>query len=222
MLSRLAHFAGRAHRAIILSVRQPRAQLALAQLGLADSRDELDQASHPSLYSGPDIYLYDDAVLTFDRQELGHRKPANSLPGLVRRPNAAPPLMIEREPHKSKRTREPQWLAASFEPTPRSIREARKFFGSIVTQPAIRETGELLVSELTTNALRHASGPFEVRVRPKPRVRVEVRDSGEALPSLNDANPSDESGRGLQIVGRLARSWGTQELAHGKVVWFEL
>ena len=115
-----------------------------------------------------------------------------------------------------------QWHAASFEPVPRSVREARQFVGSLLEDPYLRETSELLVSELTTNALQHAVGEFEVRVRAEPPVRVEVRDRSSLLPTPKDLAPSDESGRGLHIVIRLATSWGTRKLPEGKVVWFEL
>ena len=33
---------------------------------------------------------------------------------------------------------------------------------------------------------------------------------------------SPEGGRGLLIVGALARAWGTERLSAGKCVWFEL
>ena len=115
-----------------------------------------------------------------------------------------------------------QWYAASFDPVPRSVKEARQFVGSLLDDPYLRETSELLVSELTTNALQHARGGFEVRVRAQPRVRVEVHDRSVVLPSPRDLAPSDESGRGLQIVTQLATSWGTRKLPNGKVVWFEL
>lgn len=141
--------------------------------------------------------------------------------GRLSRHNAVS-TMIEAEQHNSSAPPGTQWRAASFAPDPRSIRDARAFVGSVVTQPAIRETGELLVSELTTNALRHATGPFEVRVRAKPRVRVEVRDASTLPPAVKDIDTSEESGRGLQIVSQLAKAWGTEELAEGKVVWFEL
>jgi anti-sigma regulatory factor (Ser/Thr protein kinase) len=135
---------------------------------------------------------------------------------------AAPIPMTEAEQHKRKTTPGSQWQACSFDATPLSVRDARRFVGSVVTQPAMREAGELLVSELTTNALRHAAGPFEVRVRAEPRVRVEVRDSSTRLPTVRDLDATEESGRGLHIVGELARAWGTEERADGKVVWFEL
>jgi hypothetical protein len=115
-----------------------------------------------------------------------------------------------------------QWHTASFEPVPRSVRDARQFVGSLLEDPALRETGELLVSELTTNALQHTAGRFEVRVQAEPHVRVEVRDGSAELPSLKDLASTDENGRGLQIVTQLATSWGTRELPDGKVVWFEL
>lgn len=114
------------------------------------------------------------------------------------------------------------WHAASFDPVPRSVKEARQFVSSLLDDPYLRETSELLVSELTTNALQHAGGPFEVRVRAQPRVRIEVHDHSVVLPSPKDLDPSDESGRGLHIVTRLATSWGTRKLPDGKVVWFEL
>jgi anti-sigma regulatory factor (Ser/Thr protein kinase) len=118
--------------------------------------------------------------------------------------------------------KEAQWQVAHFDPTPRSVRDARSFVASLVTEPDMRETGELLVSELTTNALRHTGGPFEVRVQANPRVRVEVRDCSRRRPRVRDVNVTDEGGRGLHIVGQLARAWGTEDRADGKVVWFEL
>jgi hypothetical protein len=115
-----------------------------------------------------------------------------------------------------------QWHSASFAPVPLSVRAARQFVGSLLPDPVRRELGELLVSELTTNALRYGPGPFEVRVLTGARARVEVFDGETTLPSLRDATARDESGRGLQIVSQLAAAWGTEELPDGKVVWFEL
>jgi hypothetical protein len=115
-----------------------------------------------------------------------------------------------------------QWHSASFAPVPLSVRAARQFVGSLLPDPVRRELGELLVSELTTNALRYGPGPFQVRVLTGARARVEVFDGGTTLPSLRDSSAGDESGRGLQIVSQLAAAWGTEERPDGKVVWFEL
>ncbi|MGW0390259.1 ATP-binding protein [Streptomyces sp. NPDC003042] len=91
------------------------------------------------------------------------------------------------------------------------------------------ETAVLLLSELMTNACRHARVPAgrEVWVRcglRGERLRVEVLDSGRELPVPRAARVLDESGRGLGIVAALAGSWGAypRECGIGKVVWFEL
>lgn len=190
-----------------------------AQLEISAARSELDRlTSSPRPSSGLHHDLYDDTILPFGRYCLGLRDFVNVPGGPVSWENAVT-TMIEAEQKNVKGT---QWRAASFAPTPRSVRDARAFVGSVVTQPSMRETGELLVSELTTNALRHATGPFEVRVRAKPRVRVEVRDGSTRLPTVKDIDTTEESGRGMQIVSQLARSWGIEQRADGKVVWFEL
>jgi anti-sigma regulatory factor (Ser/Thr protein kinase) len=86
-------------------------------------------------------------------------------------------------------------------------------------------TAELLVSELVTNALRHARPPLELRVQPLDGtgVRIEVFDgTGDRLPVL-DVSPLDaDGGRGIEIVAALASRWGSEPGAPGKIVWAEL
>lgn len=84
----------------------------------------------------------------------------------------------------------------------------------------------LLVSELVTNALRHATGPIGVRlVRPcglDGVLLVEVSDPLPDPPRERTARPEDEGGRGLQLVASASRRWGTRPGGAGKTVWFEL
>ncbi|MET8111904.1 ATP-binding protein [Streptomyces prasinus] len=84
----------------------------------------------------------------------------------------------------------------------------------------------LLVSELVTNALRHATGPIGVSlVRPSGHdgiLRVEVSDPLPEFPHERVARPGDEGGRGLQLVASTTRRWGTRPGDVGKTVWFEL
>ncbi|MGW5864443.1 ATP-binding protein [Streptomyces sp. NPDC055239] len=94
---------------------------------------------------------------------------------------------------------------------------------------AIGDITVLLVSELVTNSLRHASGPIGVRlVRPAGPVDtllVEVSDPLPDPPQERDAAPDDEGGRGIQLVARVSRRWGTRQGSTGntgKTVWFEL
>ncbi|WTW23983.1 ATP-binding protein [Streptomyces sp. NBC_00019] len=91
---------------------------------------------------------------------------------------------------------------------------------------SVADITTLLVSELVTNALRHATGPIGVRlVRPTGLVDVllvEVSDPLPDPPRERVADPEDESGRGLQLVAHSSRRWGTRPGEAGKTVWFEL
>jgi anti-sigma regulatory factor (Ser/Thr protein kinase) len=87
------------------------------------------------------------------------------------------------------------------------------------------ETGELLVSELVGNAIRHAGArTYGLRiVKRRGWVRAEVRDPSRALPCLVPiVRDLDESGRGLLLVETLADRWGVELLPRGKTTWFEL
>ncbi|WP_417466429.1 ATP-binding SpoIIE family protein phosphatase [Kitasatospora paranensis] len=85
----------------------------------------------------------------------------------------------------------------------------------------LSESTELMVSELVTNAIRHATRPVTLRLVRTSRLRCEVGDDSPALPRARRAGPEDEHGRGLQIVARCADEWGATRLGAGKVVWFE-
>lgn len=81
---------------------------------------------------------------------------------------------------------------------------------------------ELLVSEVVTNAVRYASRPVTLRLLRTDVLRCEVGDDVPQLPRLRQARATDEGGRGLYLVNKLARRWGATRLSNGKVVWFEL
>ena len=81
---------------------------------------------------------------------------------------------------------------------------------------------ELLVSEVVTNAVRYAARPVTLRLLRTDVLRCEVGDDVPQLPRLRQARATDEGGRGLYLVNRLARRWGATRLQTGKVVWFEL
>ncbi|MFE7172559.1 SpoIIE family protein phosphatase [Streptomyces sp. NPDC057616] len=84
------------------------------------------------------------------------------------------------------------------------------------------EVVELLISEIVTNAVRHTSRPVGLRLLRTDVLRCEVTDDAPQLPRLRHAQTTDEGGRGLYLVNRLARRWGATRLSGGKVVWFEL
>lgn len=82
---------------------------------------------------------------------------------------------------------------------------------------------QLCVSELATNALLHGAPPgreFAVRIElTDDFVRLEVRDSGDGRPVVQDADESSCSGRGLFLVSELASDFGIDDHTVGKTVW---
>ncbi|KOU56399.1 protein phosphatase [Streptomyces sp. MMG1533] len=82
-------------------------------------------------------------------------------------------------------------------------------------------SAELLLSELVTNAIRHAGGPLQVRVIHGGTLIFEVSDTSSTAPRLRHAASTDEGGRGLFLVAQLAQAWGTRYTAGGKVIWAE-
>jgi two-component sensor histidine kinase len=86
----------------------------------------------------------------------------------------------------------------------------------------------LLVSELVTNAVRHAGvGPdqsLRVQLKRWPRrVRVEVAHAGHGFEHEPSPPSSDSgSGWGLVLVDRIADRWGITTGTGRTCVWFEL
>ncbi|WP_186779538.1 SpoIIE family protein phosphatase [Streptomyces salinarius] len=91
------------------------------------------------------------------------------------------------------------------------------------TRDGTRDSVLLLVSELVTNAVRHAGGPITVRlIRAGPGLLCEVGDTGNGRPRLGRAGLLDDGGRGLHVVHRLTSRWGVRWTETGKVVWAEV
>jgi anti-sigma regulatory factor (Ser/Thr protein kinase) len=81
----------------------------------------------------------------------------------------------------------------------------------------------LLVTELATNAVRHASSPFRASVsRTGAAVRIAVEDLGTGEPRLRPADPERLGGRGVALVDAMSVTWGVDPAPAGKVVWCEL
>jgi anti-sigma regulatory factor (Ser/Thr protein kinase) len=93
---------------------------------------------------------------------------------------------------------------------------------------SVRAEVLLLVTELVTNAVRHAGvgpeQPVRVGLRWSPEgVRVEVTDPGSGFARVHPRANGDESGGwGLLLVDRIADRWGAWPTASGTCVWFEV
>ena len=120
-----------------------------------------------------------------------------------------------------------EWV---FPAAPDAVRTARSLVRHTLREwelDSVVDIAALLVSELVTNALRHATGPIGVRVVRGPAgaagiLLVEVSDPLPDPPRERVAHSDDEDGRGLQLVASATRRWGTRPGEAGKTVWFEL
>ncbi|MEW1720807.1 ATP-binding protein [Streptomyces sp. NPDC093109] len=92
------------------------------------------------------------------------------------------------------------------------------------------EAGELILSELVTNALRvrvpsdRQVGVRIVRQSACGLLRLEVSDAGAGEPAVRVPRDDETGGRGLLLVEVLAHRWGVEARAGGvgKTVWAEL
>jgi PAS domain S-box-containing protein len=80
---------------------------------------------------------------------------------------------------------------------------------------------ELIVSELVTNAIRHATGPIRLRLIRHQLLTCEVSDTSNSLPCLRHARTTDEGGRGLFLVAQMSHRRGARYTPDGKIVWAE-
>jgi anti-sigma regulatory factor (Ser/Thr protein kinase) len=117
-----------------------------------------------------------------------------------------------------------RWFLAS---TPATVGVARhralaqlRAWGFILDRDAA-STLALLVSELVTNAVLHGRGDFVTigMCVGGEEVFIEVLDAAQECPGLREAEPDDESGRGMFLVDTLAASWGIERTPRGKAVW---
>jgi anti-sigma regulatory factor (Ser/Thr protein kinase) len=116
----------------------------------------------------------------------------------------------------------------------RSVPRARALLHAVLegwgVGQAVRDTAELVLSELVTNALR-APAPRDrqvgvriTRAVGEGRLRLEVSDAGGGRPEVREPGADETGGRGLLLVQALADHWGyeTRTAGIGKTVYAEL
>ncbi|WP_393076644.1 SpoIIE family protein phosphatase [Streptomyces sp. LN704] len=82
-------------------------------------------------------------------------------------------------------------------------------------------TTELVVSELVSNVVRHASGPITLRLLRGRTLVCEVADASPVMPRIRRAADTDEGGRGLQLIAAVSSRWGARYTTSGKCIWTE-
>jgi serine/threonine-protein kinase RsbW len=102
-------------------------------------------------------------------------------------------------------------------------RFTRDFLDEMGAGQWCQQAGELIVSELVTNAIVHAKSTARLWISIAGGVaRIEVTDDGPGEPVLRDPGP--DGGYGLWLTDTLAQSWGVAHAigADGgdKTVWF--
>jgi anti-sigma regulatory factor (Ser/Thr protein kinase) len=177
-------------------------------------RDEIDQtamAAHPSrLTAGPGRHWLMMAA---------------EMAGLLNGDMRPPP-----EPIAMGRARPPRIATRLLGADPGSVHAARGFTAATLHRWGAEERSSditLVVSELLTNALRHAgsgdTGPRPVWLglfQPGPCVLCAVADPSKAVPAPRTPGSLGETGRGLHIIRALSDQWGyTAPSEAGKVVW---
>jgi len=111
---------------------------------------------------------------------------------------------------------------------PSAVPAARRFASQHLLdfdgRPEVVDTARLLVTELATNAVLHASSPIRLTVESHDdSIRVEVRDDDPGTIDQPTAPAIDAtSGRGLWLVDALACAWGVNRNERGKTIWFEV
>lgn len=76
--------------------------------------------------------------------------------------------------------------------------------------PELVPTTELIVGELLTNAVLHGSAPIRLRLIRHAVLVCEVSDGGVGRPCPRNAGPQNEGGRGLMLIARSCRRFGTR------------
>jgi anti-sigma regulatory factor (Ser/Thr protein kinase) len=122
-----------------------------------------------------------------------------------------------------------QWRAVVDLPaTPDAPAAARAVVGSVLHVWGLAEISpdaQLVISEMVTNAYRHAPGTdsFELELaRLTDGVRISLADGSSIRPIVRELANDAPSGRGMHIVEVLVSEWGAEDHHGGKRIWVRI
>jgi anti-anti-sigma regulatory factor/anti-sigma regulatory factor (Ser/Thr protein kinase) len=115
-------------------------------------------------------------------------------------------------------------LRSRFAPAITSVPFARVLVTDACVRWRLRHLADgagLVMTELVTNAVRHAHTVVDVTVtRALGHLHLAVRDYAKRLPRMTGPRAEDApGGRGLLIVENFANHWGVIPTSDGKVIW---
>ena len=120
-----------------------------------------------------------------------------------------------------------RWILSAVQPLAECVPYVRRQASAVLRLWRLDDMAwavELLATELTANAVRHARTPFTVNMSwGGGRLRFEVTDASPLPPRPQlQEHLETTGGRGLVLVDTVAKRWGVDRHAQGKTVWFEL
>ena len=135
--------------------------------------------------------------------------------------------VVIRRPVAAAAREEPRALSGfvrDVQPDVAQVRHARAATAAWLTgqdvDRDVLETCTLLVSELVTNAVRHAGTCVQLRLHRRPdEVLVEVEDGSSLQPEPRDADDEATGGRGIDLVAALSQQWAVARSGDGKTIW---
>jgi anti-sigma regulatory factor (Ser/Thr protein kinase) len=120
-----------------------------------------------------------------------------------------------------------RWVLPSIQPQAERVPYLRRQVERVLhlwRLDALAWQVELVVTELATNAVRHARTLFTVAMTwDGRRLRIEVSDAHPVPPEpREEVSPDATGGRGLLLVEQLADHWGYEPHERGKTIWCDL
>jgi anti-sigma regulatory factor (Ser/Thr protein kinase) len=115
-------------------------------------------------------------------------------------------------------------MSQHFAPAIDAPREARRFVRDALRRWSLDhlvEPCQVVVSELATNAVRHADSRFSVSLSRigGGAVHLAVGDLSDAPPEQRTPDAQRPGGRGMHLVESLSQRWGHVASSGGKLVW---
>ena len=100
--------------------------------------------------------------------------------------------------------------------------ELRRFLAPLLGETLV-DDAVLVLHELVANGIDNAGTPMLLTARVRGGSgRLTVRDGSPVPGRERPLDPSAPRGRGLQIVGSVARDWGVRRHRRGQTTWAEL